>query len=683
MKILETQENRDLSPYTGWTRQHWEELFCIMMRGVVDHVQIERAAIAFPGRPSSHGEDSDRLESVSRTMLMVAPWLYRSKRTSLELDCGPFDLADLYRDLILSGTDPKSKAYWGPAENFDQRLVEMAAIGLNLYLSREKLWNKLSSAEKAQIASWMQTAIGKKTYDVNWTLFNMFINLFLSKLGQDYSVEELDRYLDRMDFWYSGDGWYRDGVHDCYDYYNSWVIQPYFLFWAWIDGQRRPELKPRVLHRTVRFLESYKYLFAANGAYPCYGRSMLYRFAAVSVFPVAQLLGISPVSPGQARRICSGNLKYFLESGALSKGNFLQMGYLAEYPPIVEPYSGPGSAYWAAKAYWCYLLEDNDPFWTAEELPTEVEKQSFSIAVPAAGMLIRGHNTSGMVELFNQRSKHHVMKKYGNFSYSSHHGFEITQVQGTYCYDNSFCLIPGDGKEFIQRTRPYHLRTVKDFSASFQVLPDDDTVRVYTNIILKDDCHIRLHRAFGAEKFTAVEGGMSLGYEQGVSPEVRSGPDWEYASAGNLCTFIRNLAGYDQALPAAGHGGAPAGNNTLWPNSVVPGFRRTRPLSHQEVLAVMLVYDAAVFDPEEAAGKVKTFEVLENGGVLITFADGEAVFTQVGIPRVVTLALNGIEIAGDILYAKAEADGTSCHILMSDGNQRTLHANQVNLLPED
>ncbi len=682
MQLFDSKEDRDLSPYTGWTRRHWDELFCLMMRGVIQHVQVERAAVAFPGRPSSHGADSDRLESVSRTMLMAAPWLYRSKRTKLELDCGSFDVAALYRDLILAGTDPNGKAYWGPGENFDQKLVEMAALGLNLYLSREKLWNRLSHEEKTQIAAWLQSAIGKKTYDVNWTLFNMFINLFLRELGQDYSAEELDRYLDRMDFWYSGNGWYRDGVHDCYDYYNSWVIQPYFLFWAWIDGQRRPELKPRILNRSVRFLESYKYLFAANGAYPCFGRSMIYRFSAVSVFPVAQLLGISPVHPGQARRICSGNLKYFISSGALSKDNFLQMGYLGEYLPIVEPYSGPGSAYWAAKAFWCYLLEDDDPFWTAKELPNEVEKQNFSIAVPAAGMLVRGHNRSGMVELFNQRSKHHVMKKYGNFSYSSHHGFEITQKKGTYCYDNSFCLTR-DGKEFIQRTRPYHLGTVKDFSASFQVLPDDDTVRVYTNIILKDNFHVRVHRAFGAEEFQAVEGGMSLGYREGVTPEVRSGPGWEYACAGDLCTFIRNLAGFDTALPAAGHGGEPAGNNTLWPLSVVPGFKHTGPLSHREVLAVMTAYDACLFDPEETADKVKKFEVLENDGVLITFADGEAVFTQVGIPKVVTLALNGIEIAGDILYARAAADGSSCYILMADGNQRTLGANQVNLLPED
>ncbi|MFC1537721.1 DUF2264 domain-containing protein, partial [Gemmatimonadota bacterium] len=643
---------------------------------------VERAAIALPGRASCHGEDSDRLESVSRTMLMVAPWLYRNKRSPIELECGTVDLADLYRDLILAGTDPKGKGYWGPADDFNQRLVEMAAIGLNLYLSKDTLWNKLSASEKTQIAAWLQTAIGKKTYDVNWTLFNMFINLFLRKLNQNYSVEEIDRYLDRMDYWYSGDGWYRDGVHDCYDYYNSWVIQPYFLFWTWLDGQRRPELKPRVLHRAVRFLESYKYFFAANGAYPCFGRSMIYRFSAVSIFPVAQFLGISPIPPGQARRICSGNLKYFIENSALHKENYLQLGHLGEYPPIVEPYSGPASPYWAAKAFWCYLLADDDPFWTDREEPSEVEKKSFSIAVPSAGMLVRGHNPSGMVEIINQRSKHHVAKKYSNFSYSTHHGFEITQAGGTYCYDNSFCLTR-DGAEFIQRTRPYHLITVKDFSASFQVLPDDDTVCVYTNIILKNDYQVRVHRAYGAEKFTAVEGGMSLGYEEGVSPEIRSGQDWEYASAGNLCTFIRNLSGYDEALPAAGHGGDPAGNNVLWPNSVVPGFKRTGPMSDKEVMAVMLAYDAVVLDPEEAAEKVRKFEVLDNGGVVITFDDGEAVFTQVGVPKPVTLELNGIDIAGDIICARAEPDGQSCHILMADGNRRNLHANQVNLLPED
>ncbi|MEA2064028.1 MAG: DUF2264 domain-containing protein, partial [Gemmatimonadota bacterium] len=434
-----------------------------------------------------------------------------------------------------------------------------------------------------------------------------------------------------------------------------------------------------------RFLESYKYFFAANGAYPCYGRSMVYRFSALAIFPVAQMMGISPVPPGQARRICSGNLKYFIESGAISAGNYLQLGHLGEYLPIVEPYSGPGSPYWAAKAFWCYLLEDDDPFWTDKELPGEVEKKDFTISVPSAGMLVRGFKNSGIVEVFNQRSKHHVMKKYGNFSYSSHHGFEITQRKGTYCYDNSFCLVPRGGGEYIQRTRTYHLGTVKNFSASFQVLPEDDTVRIYTNIILKDHFHIRVHRAYRAGKFTAVEGGMSLGFKDGVTPQVQEGEDWIYASAGKLCTFIRNLAGYDEPMPVAGHGGEPAGNNPLWSNSVVPGFRRTRPCSDKEVMAVMVSYDMfpRTCDPAKGAQAVAGFEVLDNGGVVITFHDGVKVFTQVGIPKIVALALNGIEIAGDILYARAKADGSKCYILMSDGNERALRDDQVNLLPED
>ena len=685
MPILSTAENRNLSPQTGWTRDHWNELFGKMMSGIAGFANEEDATVEFPGRPSRGGSDLniDRMESVSRSMLLAAPWMYSSIENILETSAGNIDVPALFRNLLLSGTDKSSASYWGDAINCNQRLVEMAAVGLNLYLSRDKLWNKLSEGEKSQIAAWLQTAIGKKSYDVNWVLFNLFINLFLRELGCDHSAAEIDRYLDRMDYWYSGNGWYRDGVHDNYDYYNSWTIQPYLLLWAWVDGARRPELRDRFIARTSEYLSTYKYLFAANGAYPCWGRSMIYRFAAVSVFPVAQLLGIESVSPGQARRICSGNIKYFLEKGALSDKNHLQLGHLGEYLPIVEDYSGPGSPYWAAKAFWSFLLPAEHPFWTAKEEPNEVEKGDFSIAVPAAGLLVRGRKSSGLVELYNQRSRHNVKKKYSNFCYTSHHGYEITVRDGSYCYDSSFCLTSVDGGEYIQRTRPNHLRTVPNFSASFMTLPDDDTVRVYSNVVLKDNFSIRIHRPFGAERFNAVEGGMSLGYDNGVAVKTAAGPDWQYAEAGTLSTFIRNLSGYDEACETASHGGDPKGNSTLWPNSVVPAFKCNSPLRHTNIYAVQAACDNAPFDPARMAAKIEKFEIIQNGAVFIRFADGVEMVTQAGISKVIEVVLNGIEIAGDIVYACAAADGSSCYILLADGNERCLGPNQVNLLPED
>ena len=142
-------------------------------------------------------------------------------------------------------------------------------------------------------------------------LFNVIINTVLKYLGEDYSQKEIDFYLFEMDKYYVGDGWYRDGVHDVYDYYAAWAIYFYYLLWIKIDGDSHPQLRDAIIGRVTQFIESYRYLFSGDGGYPCYGRSMTYRCAAVSIYPLLEFLEIKAIPSGQARRICSGNLKYF------------------------------------------------------------------------------------------------------------------------------------------------------------------------------------------------------------------------------------------------------------------------------------------------------------------------------------------------------------------------------------
>ena len=60
------------------------------------------------------------------------------------------------------------------------------------------------------------------------------------------------------------------------------------------------------------FLKDYMHFFAASGENPPFGRSICYRFAASAPFGLAEFCGVSAIPPGQARRICTRNLDFFL-----------------------------------------------------------------------------------------------------------------------------------------------------------------------------------------------------------------------------------------------------------------------------------------------------------------------------------------------------------------------------------
>ncbi len=66
-------EDRDLSPYTGWTRAHWEAAADGLLRATAPYASPGHGLIALPGaRPSSSGTRSDGLEGFARTFLLAA-----------------------------------------------------------------------------------------------------------------------------------------------------------------------------------------------------------------------------------------------------------------------------------------------------------------------------------------------------------------------------------------------------------------------------------------------------------------------------------------------------------------------------------------------------------------------------------------------------------------------------------
>lgn len=60
------------SPFTGWTRTHWEKQADRLLDGVKPFTSASGARVVLPGRASVGGQDSDALEGFARTFLLAA-----------------------------------------------------------------------------------------------------------------------------------------------------------------------------------------------------------------------------------------------------------------------------------------------------------------------------------------------------------------------------------------------------------------------------------------------------------------------------------------------------------------------------------------------------------------------------------------------------------------------------------
>ena len=57
------------------------------------------------------------------------------------------------QDGIRHGTDPKHEEYWGDIQDYDQKMVETAAVVTAMMLAKEDLWDCFSEKEKRTFSS--------------------------------------------------------------------------------------------------------------------------------------------------------------------------------------------------------------------------------------------------------------------------------------------------------------------------------------------------------------------------------------------------------------------------------------------------------------------------------------------------------------------------------------------------
>ncbi|MEU0104416.1 DUF2264 domain-containing protein [Streptomyces sp. NPDC006251] len=467
--------DRTTSPFTGYTRAHWEAAADALLAAVEPYASDDRALYHLPGdRTSWSGRLSDGLEGYARTLLLAA---FRRDEKALER----------YADGLAAGVS----GVWPRIEDRSQPLVEAASVALALRLTRDLLWDRLDDAVRQRAAAWLADALTAEPWPCNWELFPVTVGGFLAEIGHepDASRAAIDRGLERIEQWYVGDGWYTDGDGRKYDYYNGWAMHLYPVLHAWLERDER--LLELYGGRLERHLADYARLFGGDGAPMHQGRSLTYRFATTAPLWLGALTGRTPLAPGETRRLASGALRYFLDRGAVDERGLLSLGWHGPDASVLQGYSGPASPYWASKGFLGLLLPPDHEVWTAPEEPGPAERADAVTPLGPPNWLLQSTRSDGVVRLHNHGSEDvRYDPYYTRLAYS-------TVTAPAPSYDNSV-IVGGDPS----RTGIEPLGAGEGWVASRHAAGGG--ARVTSVVLARGAAEVRVHLVSGAEPGTRV-----------------------------------------------------------------------------------------------------------------------------------------------------------------------------------
>lgn len=394
------------SPYTGMTRQHWIEAGEYLLKGAFSYIHCLDDQMYFPKQlektyPRNEGQiPVAKIEGLARTLFIAAPLL----KNNPNLTINGISVAEYYRHQLVNLTNHNSKSYiahrkGGPS----QTLLELGSLCISMKGAQSVLWDPLTKKQKDDLASLMLSYGEGPTIGSNWMFFNVYILSFFKdqgyKVDEKKMVEWLNKLLDR----YKGEGWYNDAP--AYDYYSMWAYQSYGPLWAEMFGNKMyPEIAKRFIKNEHDLVANYPYMFARDGRMNMWGRSICYRFAAVTPLPLLEYAGFDDVNYGWMRHIASASLLQFITNPNFMENGIPTMGFYGPFAPAVQIYSCRGSVFWIGKAFLGLLLPENSKYWTATENegPWKDELKPgkvYNKFQPGSTLLITNYPNSGASEM--------------------------------------------------------------------------------------------------------------------------------------------------------------------------------------------------------------------------------------------------------------------------------------------
>jgi len=306
------------------------------------------------------------LEAFGRTFCGIAPWLDQEGGSEYETK-----LRNQYREWALRGianaVDPSQKDYmlWDGS----QPLVDASFFALAL-IRCPWCWENLDDVSRQHVIEALLRTRSTVPYYSNWILFSSMIEAFFCRYGVPYDRLRIDYGIREFSqHWYVGDGMFSDGMHFAFDYYNSYVIQPYLM--EILDAVRDTDpafdwFSPRMDRIAARYAEIQERSINSDGSFPAYGRSIVYRGGAFHHLATMSLKAKLPsgLSPAQVRcALTAVLLKTLNAPGTFNEKGWLNIGLFGIQPGLADFYINTGSLYLCSTLFLPLGLPADDPFW--------------------------------------------------------------------------------------------------------------------------------------------------------------------------------------------------------------------------------------------------------------------------------------------------------------------------------
>lgn len=409
------------------TRADVAEALCQLLSPAEAHFTPGQAGFHLGDFAAHYGENSAKVEAFSRMLWGLAPlWAAGGGREYLPA----------FRAGLVHGTDPAHPAYWGDVFDYDQKIVEMAAIALTLLLCGKDL--ALNAEEAHNLRAWLAQVNEADIPKNNWFFFRVLVNAAFRRMGWPWNEKQMASDLVRLDGWYLSGGWYCDGQPTQMDYYIPFGMHFYGLIYAGCMEDLDPERCAAFKARAAAFAPDFLYWFEDGGRAVPFGRSLTYRFGQCAFFAALAFAGVKALPWGVMKSRVLSNLRSWFAQPILTSDGLLSVGYA--YPNLLmsENYNAPGSPYWAFKAFLCLALPEEHPFWTAEEEVPALERQK---AIPQARMILCRDERQVSMFVTGQHCVNQLgscAAKYEKLVYSSRFGFSVPRGESLEegAYDN-------------------------------------------------------------------------------------------------------------------------------------------------------------------------------------------------------------------------------------------------------
>lgn len=363
---------------TGNDRQTWLHYLDKLARPVLSSIASDELKEKMPLVLSQHVDNKELrgkaayLEAFGRTMSGIAAWLNLEGGSAEERR-----LRNQYREWALKGianaVNPAAKDYltWSGS----QPLVDASFLALAL-IRAPWLWEHLSDTTRQQLIHSFTLIRNTTPGYNNWILFSGMIEAFFCKYNIEYDALRIEYGIREFaQHWYVGDGVFSDGMQYHWDYYNSYVIQPYLANIINVlreKGKAYEWFAPKLDKINKRYAVIQERMINSDGSFPVTGRSIVYRGGAFHHLADMALRKQLPeaLPPAQIRSALTAVLEKTLDApNAFTKDGWLAIGLYGSQPDLAEGYINTGSLYLCSSIFLPLGLPETDSFWSAPALP--------------------------------------------------------------------------------------------------------------------------------------------------------------------------------------------------------------------------------------------------------------------------------------------------------------------------